>query len=411
MRSIAEALQQILPYATPLASESVDLLQAYGRILQEEIHAPHDFPSFTNSAMDGYAVRSAETQDASQDSPVALQVTQEIPASHWPEQEVKPGEAARIFTGAPVPPGSDAVELQENIRRDGDTIYLEKPVPADKSLRHQGSNAQQGEVILPKGSWLQAGEIGILASIGRTRLQVTRRPRVAILSCGDELVEVDGTPKPGQVLESNRYNLACQVQEAGGEPILLPLAPDRPDALLAAIKEGLKADVLVSSGGASVGDYDLIRPTLQQLGVTLDFWKVAIKPGKPLMFGSHQDCLIFGLPGNPASSLVTFEVFVRPTLRKLAGHVRLFRPRMQAHLQAPTRPTRGRTHLVRGSINWNQDEAWFTPHLDQGSGNLLSIRGIEAFGLLPPGTQTLEPPAQIEVMLVTPMHQSEWDAK
>lgn len=411
MQSIKEALQQILSHTQALSSESVDLLQAQERILQEEICAPHDFPPFTNSAMDGYAVRSVDTQSASPENPVCLNVTQEIPASHWPEQEVVEGEAARIFTGAPVPPGCDAVEPQENIRREGNKIWLEKPVPYDKSLRHQGSNTQQGEVIIPEGTQLQAGEIGILASIGRTRLTVTRRPRVAILSCGDELVEVDGTPKPGQILESNRYNLACQVKEAGGEPILLPLVPDDPDALVAAMKEGLKADVLVSSGGASVGDYDLIRPTLLALGVTLDFWKVAIKPGKPLMFGKHEDCLIFGLPGNPASSLVTFEVFVRPALRKLAGHTRLFRPRMQAQLQAPARPTRGRTHLVRGTIEWQEGSAMFTPHADQGSGNLLSMRDIEAFGVLPPGAQTIEPPAQIDVMLMSQVHKSTWSEK
>ncbi len=404
MLSIEEALENIMKQVQPISTETVDLLGAQNRVLREEILAPNDFPLFSNSAMDGYAVRSVDTDKATTDEPVSLRVTQEIPASHWSTQEVQPGEAARIFTGAPIPPGADAVEPQENARREGDRVWFSKPIPVEKSIRFQGSHLKQGEVILPVSHTIHAGELGLLASCGRSTLQVSRRPRVAIVSCGDELVTIDQIPEPGQIIESNRYSLAGQVIEAGGEPWLLPIIPDQPEMLAQALKEGLKADILVSSGGASVGDYDLIRPTLESLGVSIDFWKVAIKPGKPLMFGSHQDCMVFGLPGNPVSSLVTFEVFVRPALRKMLGHPRIYRPRIKAQLAAAARPAPGRTHFIRGQLSWEQGEAFFIPHANQNSGNLLSMRQIEAFGVLPPGKGSLESGSIIDVMLLHPPH-------
>lgn len=411
MLSIEEALQSILGAVTPVSTETVDLLGAQHRVLREEIFAPQDFPPFSNSAMDGYALRSSDTSQATAETPVCLKVAFELPASRWPTQEVRPGEAARIFTGAPIPPEADAVELQENARREGDKVWFSKPVPAGKSIRSQGSHLKRDEVVLPKWSVVRSGEVGLLASCGRSFVEVSRRPRVAILSCGDELVNIDQTPKPGQILESNRYNLAAQVKEAGGEPWLLPLVPDDPNALREALHEGLQADILVTSGGASVGDYDLIQPALHQLGVSIHFWKVAIKPGKPLMFGTHSSCLVFGLPGNPVSSLVTFEVFVRPTLRKLLGYKELFRPTIQARLTAPTRPTSGRTHFVRGQLSWQQEHAMFTPHPNQNSGNLLSMRQIEALGILPPGSRLLEAGESVQAMLLAPPHKTQFSHK
>lgn len=413
MLSIHEALERILSKVSILSEESVDILEARDRVLREEVLATRDFPAFDNSAMDGYALRAEDTRHATREHPVSLQITQEIPASFWPTQSVEPGTAARIFTGAPIPKGADAVEIQENVKREGNTLSLTQPVATGKSIRVQGSHLQQGRVVLPKFSWLRSGEIGVLASLGRSWIRVSRRPRVAILSCGDELVDIDRTPSAGQIVESNRFHLATQVWEAGGIPTLLPLVPDQPEALTAAIQEGLKADILVSSGGASVGDYDLIRPTLQSLGIALDFWKVAIKPGKPLMFGTREHQLIFGLPGNPVSSWVTFELFVRPALCKMQGHPQPFRPRLQATLTAPIAPSPDRMHLVRGQLSWqHQGQAgiFFTPHPHQTSDNFLSMTNTQALAMIPPQPMPSLPGVSLEIVLLSPPMQPTWPA-
>lgn len=406
MLSMEEARFKILREVPSLGCESVGLLEARGRTLQEELHSPVDMPSFSNTAMDGYALRSEDTASASEEHPVELKVTQLIQASHWPEVTLEPGEAARIFTGAPLPPGADAVELQENVSADEATqrVTLTKPVPQDKSIRKQGAYLQKGEVLLPQGTQLEAGEIGLLASVGRGQVRVKRRPRVAILSCGDELVPLHDAPQPGQIYESNRYALGAQIEEAGAIPMMLPLVPDDPAQIREQLKAGLQADVLISSGGVSVGAFDLIRPAMEEVGIELIFWKVAIKPGKPLAFGRKGDCLFFGLPGNPGSSMVTFELFVRPALRKMLGCSKIFRPKVKAILAADARPTSGRTHFVRGQMEVTATGMRFTPYGHQGSGNLLSMRGAEALAVLGPGTTTVSAGTEVDVLLLS----SQW---
>ena len=334
-----QALKIILAHGEKVASEKVDLMSAQGRILREEIRAPWDFPRFSNTAMDGYALISEETQNASSEKPVFLKLTQEIPASRSFEEKILSGESARIFTGAAIPAGANAVEWQENVELEGDLVKITKPVKAGKSIRYQGSDLGQGELILEEGTVLHPGELALLASIGRSFIQVSQKPRIAVVSCGTELVEIDQKPELGQIIGTNRYGLSAQVRDAGGDPKMYPIAPDQKDSLRNLLQEGLKADILITSGGVSVGDYDLVRPTLEEIGVESKFWKVAVKPGKPLSFGIYQGRLVFGLPGNPVSAMVSFELFVRPAIRKILGLDKVAPPRIQAELTASAKPT------------------------------------------------------------------------
>ncbi|HAA55280.1 MAG TPA: hypothetical protein DCE42_11025 [Myxococcales bacterium] len=384
MLSIEEARSKIQLQIKSPRPETVDILHASGRILMEDISAPWDFPRFDYSAMDGYALRAEDLQQASSTTPVQLQCVREIRASEWSGQIVQPGECVRIFTGAALPPGADAVVMQENTQRTDDTVTFERAVPTTNNVRKQGRDLQKDELLLKRGDTLQAGEIGLLASVGRSVVQVSRRPRVAILSCGDELMELYQHPLPGKILESNRFALHVQVKEAGGDPFLLPLVKDDPKQLQQALEQGLDADILLSSGGVSAGDYDLVRPMLEELGVTMHFWKVAIKPGKPLVFGSRGDTLIFGLPGNPISSMMTFDFFVKPAIRQFLGHTQLFPATLDAQLAQKGPTTQTRTHLVRGRLEQTTEGLQFTPLASQSSGNLLTMRRVNAVAILPP---------------------------
>lgn len=410
MLPIEDALFQIAEQVPELSSETVSLTEARNRILQEDIYSPWDMPRFSNSAMDGYAVRIADVDTASEEHPIRLRVTQEIPASKWSEESLQAGESARIFTGAAIPPGADAVEIQENVTRMGDEVILTRPVPLDKSIRKQGEWMQKGQILLQKGQALDAGAIGVLASVGRSYVVVRRRPRVAVLSCGDELTELHSTPLPGHIYESNRYALHAQIEEAGGIPLLLPLVPDDPGQIRQQLKAGLEADILISSGGVSVGEYDLIRPALEELNVTLHFWKIAIKPGKPVAFGTYQKCIFFGLPGNPASSMVTFDLCVRPAIRKMLGFTSIYRTHKQATLASSVKPAKGRTHFVRGRVEWSSEGYVFTPHQGQSSGDVLSMYQAEACAILQPGTEPLSQGAKVDFIDFSPCWdgQSKW---
>ena len=398
MQSIEETRNQILARTPILSTEEIALLEAGGRVFRETIYAPHDFPSFDYSAMDGYAVRFEDLAQASEDNPVRLKVAGEVAASGWNESEMSSGEAFRIFTGAAIPPGADAVVMQEKVSREGDWAIFTAPTPLGNSIRKQGEDLEKGQLLLGPHHVLGSGEVGLLASIGRGMVRVSRRPRVAILACGDELVPLHETPRPGQIRESNRYTLATQIRENGGVPILLPLVPDDPAQIQEQIRAGLKADILVTSGGVSVGDHDWVRPALEAEGVELHLWRVAVKPGKPLVFGTSGSTLVLGLPGNPASSMVTFEIFVRPALRKMLGLKDVFYQTLRVPLTAPARGTRGRTHFVRGQLHKTEAGFGFAPLPSQSSGNLLSLRGIQALGILPPGAKRFESGQEVEVM-------------
>lgn len=371
----SDALAIVLESARTLPLERIAAAASPGRVLGEEIVSRRTLPPADCSAMDGYALRAADVAGASPTAPRALRVRFEVAAGSSPGLRIGPGEAARIFTGAPLPPGADTVVRQEDTERRGDLVLVAVAAPEAEHVRPAGEDVREGDVVLRPGTLLGPAEVGLLASLGRSEVAVPQRPRVALLSGGDELVEVDGDPAGGRIVSSNSHALAAQCREAGAEPFYLGIARDTPEDLEAVLRRGLGADVLVSSAGVSVGDRDYVRPVLEKLGCTLVFWGVEIKPGYPLVFGrfGERGPLVFGLPGNPVSAMVTFEQFVRPLLRRQLGHTRLFRPTLRATLVETLRKKAGRLHFVRVHLERDGDAVLARSTGNQSSGVLRSM--------------------------------------
>ncbi len=313
--AVEEAKRRILEGVTPVEAEEVPLMEAAGRVLAEEVRANRDQPPFDASSMDGYAVRAEDVTDV----PVILKVVGEAPAGHALDVEIGPGEAARIFTGGPVPRGADCVIMQENTGQIGDQVTIFQSAPKGNFIRPRGLDFSNGQVLLRPGQKLGARQINLAASMNRPALKVRRKPVVAILATGDELVLPGETPREDQIIASNTFGLAAFVRAHGGDVLDLGLAPDDPEAIAAAIERGKDADVLLTIGGASVGDHDHAGEAFESLGVKLGFWKIAMRPGKPLIFATRGKQRILGLPGNPVSSLVCALVFLRPLLATLLG--------------------------------------------------------------------------------------------
>jgi molybdopterin molybdotransferase len=331
--------------------------------------------------MDGYAVRAADCAGASPERPVELPLAFEVAAGEAADRELEAGEAARILTGAPLPPGADSVVRQEDTDRSGGRVAIGVvPLPGE-NVRPAGEDVREGETVLDNGCRIGPAQVGMLASLGRTVVSVRQRPRVAILSGGDELVEPDGDVAGGRIVSSNSYTIAAQCRELGAEPVYLGIARDAPEEIERRVRAGLAADLLVSSAGVSVGDRDYVRGVLEKLGCRLLFWGVRIKPGYPLAFGRFEPGpLVFGLPGNPVSAMVTFEQFVRPALLKMMGHVRLHRPTLRARMGQTLRKKPGRLHFVRVTLAREGDEVVAHETGTQSSGALHSM--TRANGLL-----------------------------
>ncbi len=326
LMNVDKALEQILAAMPDIGTETLNIAQAHGRILAEEVIAEVNLPPFPNSSMDGFAVRAADVAAASADHPIVLNVTQDIPAGKAPEKDVQVGEAARIMTGAPMPDGADAIIPVENTDakwREGDPppaqVQIYKAVQSGDYVRPVGESVAVGQTILTAGTTLRAAEIGILASLGRATVKVNRIPRVVILGSGDELVEPGQPLSPGQIYDSNSYMLAALVEETGAEAVRLPVARDTVEDLRAMFQQALdhQPDMLLSSAGVSVGAADFTRQILAELG-EIGFWKINLRPGKPLAFGNIRGVPFLGLPGNPVSAIVTFDVLVRPALLAMA---------------------------------------------------------------------------------------------
>ncbi len=406
----AEAQRLILDAALPLPSETCATADAQGRVLAEPVVSRRTLPPFDVSAMDGYAVRSGDLARASALTPVALPVAFEVAAGGAPDRTLAAGRAARIFTGAPIPPGADAVVRQEDVVRDAAHARFAAPPPAGENLRCAGEDVRAGETVLDAGVRLGPAALGMLASLGRSHVAVHQRPRVAILSGGDELIEPDGDPTGGRIVSSNSYSIAAQCREVGAEPIYLGIARDEPEELERFVRAGLGAHVLVTSAGVSVGDRDYVRPVLERLGCEIVFWGVTIKPGFPLVFGRFgpripvgtSGCgpLVFGLPGNPVSAMVTFEEFVRPALRKLAGHAAWFRPRIEAVLGERLHKPAGRLHLVRVRLERQGGQVVATSTGNQSSGVLRSMALAQGLLVFPADATELPAGAAVQVQVL-----------
>lgn len=313
---VAEALSRILDGARPGPTQSVPLLEAGGRVLAEAVGARMTQPPFDASAMDGYAVRADDVTTL----PATLKLVGEAAAGRAFKGAVGPGEAVRIFTGAPVPSGADAIVIQENTRAEGGVISVLDGRPDAAHIRPRGGDFAEGEALLARGTVLGARTVTLAAAMGHATLPVVTNPKVAIIATGDELVMPGVTPSTAQIVCSNPFGIAAMVAAAGGTPVFLGIAPDDKEAIARKIEAASGADVIVTIGGASVGDHDLVAPALQSKGMSLDFWKIAMRPGKPLMFGRLGESRVIGLPGNPVSSLICTRVFIVPLVRRLAGH-------------------------------------------------------------------------------------------
>ena len=337
MIRVAEALDAILSSVSALGSERIMTSQALGRVLAEDIVSDVTIPPLDNSAMDGYAVRSGDLAEL----PARLRVIGDLPAGSRSRVAVGSGEALRIMTGAPVPDGADVVIKQEVTRRDGDHVEILEREPVAANIRFAGEDIKAGDKVMDSGTCLRPAHIGVLASIKRASISVCQRPRVAILSTGDELVDIDGNLGDGRIVSSNSYSLAALVQENGGTPIMLGIARDTPEDLRACFEQAMHADIIISSGGVSVGDYDFVKDVLRDMGAEMSFWKVAMRPGRPLAFGTIGRTPAFGLPGNPVSAMISFEQFVRPAMRKMSGLKKMFRSTLTAVMDEPVETKTG----------------------------------------------------------------------
>jgi len=395
MLSYDDAIRTVLETIRPLPAVEISLGQAVGHVLAEAVSARWDLPPADNSAMDGFAFAFAGQVEGDR-----LPLVGSAFAGHPLDRPLAAGEAAQITTGAPLPPGADTVvPLEEVEEADGVIRLLKRPEKA-QHVRYCGEEFRTGEELLQPGIELRSGEIALLASAGITRVQAYPKPRVAILSTGDELVELGQTPGPGQIVNSNLHLLSARLRELGCAPIPLGIGRDTPDALEEAIRAGLRADLLRSTGGVSVGEKDHVQETLGRLGFVRTFWKVAIKPGKPVLFGTLEDKPVFGLPGNPAASAATFELFVRPALRLLAGHPDRLPPRLRGNLTETVRGGGKRQSFLWCQVEVQNGRFTISPSGRQGSGQNRSLQGINALLPVPIDSPDLEAGSEVEVLLL-----------
>jgi molybdopterin molybdotransferase len=391
-------------------TEVVEIAAATGRVLAEAIASRLDFPHWDNSAMDGYAVRFADVRSSTPKHPVTLEVVEEIPAGYQPQREIQSGEAARIFTGAIVPAGADTIVIQENTQRVQKTFVKIQVAPTAKAfIRKRGEYAQSGDPLLATGTVLNPPEIAILAATGCSQVTVYRRPQIAILSTGDELVSINETLQPGQIVDSNRYAIAAFVKRAGGIPICMGIVPDDRAKLTAAMSEAIaSADFVLSTGGVSVGDYDYVEEILAELGGDIQIRSVAIKPGKPLTVAKFtvedRSVLYFGLPGNPVSALVSCWRFVQPAIDKLAGLPQsTWTPTwLNAIATQDLKSSGDRESYLWGKVELINGEYHFT--LSGGthsSGNLINLAGTNGLGVMTIGTNLISAGEKVRVLAIS----------
>ena len=395
--SVSDAQKCVLESVAVLGTEPVRLEQSLGRVLAEDVRANRDLPPYDVSAMDGYALRSADLKNV----PATLAIIEDIKAGDMPAKVVRAGQCARIMTGAPVPQGADAVIRVEDTQAVSDgSVQINAAVKPGNDIRLRGEGMRNNEVVLTAGTEITPGVTGVLATVKAAQVQVYRRPRVAILSTGNELEDMDDPVDPNKIPNSNSYALMAQVQALGIEPDLLGIARDDPAELEEYLQRGLRFDVLLVSGGTSVGVHDYVRPIIESLGVQMKFWRVAMKPGHPMAFGVAPLTWVFGLPGNPVSSMVCFEEFVGPALRCSMGHSRMFRRTVTARLARDVKHKHSRTEFVRVMLGKEGDALVATPTGEQGSGILRSMAMAEGLMVIHATSKGVAAGEQVTVQLL-----------
>jgi molybdopterin molybdotransferase len=416
--SFEEARHIVEQHASKVSSgeiEAVDLLSGAGRVLAEAIVADRDFPPFPRATRDGYAVRALDVVEV----PAQLELIGEIKAGDSPSgsSNVGQGQAVTIMTGAPLPSGADAVVMVENTSQARDSVEVKRSVKSGENFVPRGAEARQGQMLLDRGMRLDHAGIAIAASVGKSRLQVFRKPRIAVLATGDEIVAIDQAPGPAQIRNSNTYSLAAQIQNAGGEAVLLPTAPDEATRLRSLIEEGFKCDLLLLAGGVSMGKYDLVEQVLGELQAEFYFTGAQIQPGRPVVFGS---CMLhtragapstlaqgrsaphkhfFGLPGNPVSTMVTFELFVRPMILALAGGVPRRLIFLKARLKSDVRTKTGLTRFLPAVLSGEFENAEVELARWQGSGDIAALAGANCYLVVPPDREQIGAGEWVSVMM------------
>ncbi|MFC1870517.1 gephyrin-like molybdotransferase Glp [Chloroflexota bacterium] len=407
MISVEEALEKILSYANVLDKEDSPLLDCLGQVLAEDIYSNIDVPPMDNTAMDGYAVRAGDTRSASQQSPRLLRVIDTVAAGSISKHEVKPGTAIRIMTGAPIPKGADSVvQFEDTDETQREVISSEIGILAEAkaglNIRRAGEDIAKGSIVLRQGAVLKPSETGVLASVGRSTVPVIRRPVVAILGTGDELVDINEPLPPGKIYNSNSYSLAALVRRYGAVPKILGIARDNEESMLAKLQQGLDSDILITTGGVSVGDYDVVKDILAKEG-EITFWRVRMKPGKPLAFGMIKGIPHLGLPGNPVSSMVTFELFARPAILKMMGKKNWAKPVVAAVLEDPVKNTDGRRIFARAIVEKRGGQYFARLTGPQGSGILTSMASANGLAIVPEDKASMKAGEVVQVMML------DWD--
>ena len=400
MISFDEALNNILSHIHALGLEKVSLLESLGRVIAEDIYARRNIPPLDNSAMDGYALRSEDVQKASPNHPIRLEVIEDLPAGFISTKTLEKGKAIRIMTGAPIPKGADTVIPVEESKKEDGFVLIFKAAVLGENIRKSGEDVKEGDRVISKGDTIRPAEVGMLASVGRSFVSVYQRPLAAILCTGDELVDVDGDLDEVKIISSNSYTLGAQVKDCGAIPLQLGIAKDRKEDIEEKLRQGIRADVLISSAGVSVGDYDFVKDVMKDLGMEMVFWKVAMRPGQPLAFGTIGGKPVFGLPGNPVSSMISFEQFVRPCLLKMMGHRQLFRPVIEAILKEEIRKMTGRRYFIRGTVSFEKNQYFVTTTGEQGSGILRSMVRANGLIVIPEDQEMVRAGEKVKVQLL-----------
>jgi len=400
MISVEEALKTILEGIHPLGCENVPINSALGSVIGEDIVSGRTIPPLANSAMDGYAVIAADTAFANKGKPAVLDVLEDVPAGRVATQSIRKGQAIRIMTGAPLPEGADAVVRVEDTEAQGRRVKILVAAAPGLDIREAGEDVKTGELVISKGAVLRPAEIGMLAALGRSYVSVHQRPVVAVVSTGDELVEVDETPGPGKIVNSNGYSLAALVLEAGGIPLQVGIARDNREDLLAKFRAASRADIVISSGGVSVGDYDLVKDIMAEIGSRIQFWRVAMRPGRPLAFGLLEGKPLFGLPGNPVSSMVSFEQFIRPSILKMRGYSNIFRRAVRAEMTEGFTKKEGLKYFLRARVEFRNGKYVAAMTGEQGSGILKSMVLANGLIVLPGDITSVKPGDEVAVQLL-----------
>ena len=401
MISVEEALERILAEIMPLDVVQVPLAESLGHVLAQEVIAQEDMPPFANSAMDGFALLSKDSQPRG-GQPPRLRVTGGVAAGYVADHAVTGGTAIRIMTGAPVPPGADAVIQVELTRSDdpqSEWVEILEAVAPGNNIRPAGEDMQRGQTILERGSEIGPWEIGILATLGWATVPVVRRPHVAILGTGDEVIDVDEPLQPGKIRNSNSYLLEAAVRRAGAVPHRLGVARDTVESLREKFTEAMQSDLIITSGGVSVGDFDLVKNIMTEQGA-INFWRINMRPGKPVAFGHIGKVPLLGLPGNPVSAAVTFELFGRPVIRKMSGHTRLLRPQIEVVVEDGVSDRAMRRHYVRARVEWR--DARYVAHTtgNQGSNIMTSLLNANALVIVPEGGVEVHPGDTAKAMML-----------